>query len=179
MEGVVGVFRSRVAAENAVNDLRRLGQPEGSIVFLTPQASDAELARVPTTTAEGPGIGKAISSVVGAAIGGGAGLGIGSALAAMTVPGVGPILAAGLGAGALLGIGGAVTGAAIGRASEEALDNGIPIDEIGRLRYLLKTGRTLVVVSVDSKEKEEQVHALFHSFGAEPFHHSWDIERAA
>lgn len=179
MEGVVGVFRSRTDAEHAVNDLRRLGQPEETIVFLTPNAFDAELERVPTTTAESPGIGKAISTVVGAAIGGGAGLGIGSALAAIVVPGVGPILAAGLGAGALLGIGGAATGAAIGGASEEALDTGIPIDEVGRLRYLLKTGRTLVVVTVDSKEKEEQVHALFNSFGAEPFHHSWDVDQAA
>lgn len=179
MEGIVGVFRNRADAEHAVNDLRRIGQPENSIVFLTPQASDRELAEVPTTNAEAPGIGKAISTVVGAAIGGGAGMGLGSALAAMVVPGVGPILAAGLGAGALLGIGGAATGAAIGDASEKALDTGIPIDEISRLAYLLKTGRTLVVVSVDSEEKEEQVRSMLNSFGAEPFHHSWDVDQAA
>ncbi len=179
MEGIVGVFRDRANAEHAVNDLRRIGQPENSIVFLTPQATDAELAEVPTTNAESPGIGKAISTVVGAAIGGGAGMGLGSALAAMVVPGVGPILAAGLGAGALLGIGGAATGAALGSASEEALDTGIPIDELSRLRYLLKTGRTLVVVAANSKDKEEQVRALFNSFGAEPLHHSWDVDQAA
>ncbi len=179
MEGVVGVFRSRKDAEHAVNDLRRLGQAENSIIFLTPEASEAELAQVPTTNAESPGIGKAISTVVGAAIGGGAGLGLGSALAAMFVPGVGLILAAGFGAGALLGIGGAATGAAIGGAAEEALDTGIPIDDMSRLRYLLKAGRTLVVVSADSKHQEEQVHALFNSFGAEPFRTSWDVQRAA
>ena len=179
MEGTVGVFRSRKDAEHAANDLRGLGQREDTIVFLTPQATDEELAQIPTTTAESPGIGKAISSVVGAAIGGGAGMGLGSALAAMVVPGVGPILAAGLGAGALLGIGGAVTGAAIGGATEEALDTGIPIDDMGRLRYLLKAGRTLVVVSTDSKEKEEQVHALFSSFGADLFRTSWNEEQAA
>ena len=179
MEGIVGVFRNRADAEHAVSDLRRMGQPEKSIVFLTPQASEAELSEVPTTNAESPGIGKAISTVVGAAIGGGAGMGLGSALAAMVVPGVGPILAAGLGAGALLGIGGAATGAAIGGASEKALDTGLPIDEISRLAYLLKTGRTLVVVSVDSEEKEEQVRAMFNSFGAEPFRHSWDVDQAA
>src|SRR4051812_38631557 len=111
MEGIVGVFRSRNDAEHAYSDLQRLGQPEDSIVFLTPEATDAELAQVPTTNAENPGIGKAISSVVGLAIGGGAGMGIGTALAAMAVPGVGPILAAGFGAAALLGIGGAVAGA--------------------------------------------------------------------
>ena len=179
MEGIVGVFRSRNDAEHAVNDLRRMGQPEDTMVFLTPEATDAELAKVPTTTAEAPGIGKAISSVVGMAIGGGAGMGIGSALAAMAVPGVGPILAAGLGAGALLGIGGAVAGAKLGEKSEEDLDTGIPIDEVGRLRYLLKAGRTLVVVSADSEEKQEQVRALFNSFRADPFRYRWAIDRAA
>jgi hypothetical protein len=179
MEGIVGVFRSRDDAEHAVNDLRRMGQPEDSIVFLTPHASEAQLAEVPTTNAESPGIGKGISTVVGGAIGGGAGLGIGSALASLFVPGIGPILAAGIGAGALLGIGGAAAGAAIGEATEESLDTGIPIDDLSRLRFLLKSGRTLVVVSADSKEKEEQLHALFNSYNAEPFHHSWDFDRAA
>lgn len=179
MEGIVGAFHSRGDAEHAVSDLCRLGQAEASIVFLTPQASAAELARIPTTNAESPGIDNAISNVVGAAIGGSAGLGLGSALAAMIVPGVGSILAAGLGAGALLGIGSAAAGAAVGEKAEEALDNGIPIDDVGRLRYLLRTGHTLTVVIVDSKEREEQVYAVFNSFGAESFHHSWDVDRAA
>src|ERR1051326_8147580 len=179
MEGIVGVFRSRLDAESAVRDLVRIGQPEDSIVFLTPQSSDAEVANVPTTNAEEPGIGKAISSVVGAAIGGGAGLGLGSALASLFVPGVGPILAAGLGAAALLGIGGAATRAAIGEASRESLDTGMPIDDLRRVRFLLKSGRTLVVVSSDSKEREEQVRSLFNSFGADPFYYRWDTEQAA
>lgn len=179
MEGIVGVFRSRTDAERAVNDLRRLGQPENSIVFLTPGASPDQLSQVPTTNAESPGIGKGISTVVGGAIGGGAGLGLGSALASLFIPGVGPIVAAGIGAAALLGIGGAATGAAIGEAAEESLDTGLPIDDLSRLRYLLKSGRTLVVVTADSKEKEEQIHALFNSFNAEPFHYSWDVDQAA
>ena len=179
MEGVVGVFRNCSDAAHAVNDLRRLGQPEDSIVLLTPEASAKEIAEVPTTTAEGPGIGTAISAVVGGAIGGGAGFGIGSALAALMVPGVGPILAAGFGGAALLGLGGAAAGAAVGENTEEFLDTGLPIDEVSRLRFLLKDGRTLVVVNVDSKEKEEQVQALFNSFGADPFHHSWDLNQAA
>ena len=179
MEGIVGVFRSRLDAESALRDLIRIGQPEDSIVFLTPHSADAEIARVPTTNAEEPGIGKAISSVVGAAIGGGAGLGLGSAVASMFVPGVGPILAAGLGAAAILGVGGAAAGAAIGGAAEESLDTGMPIDDLSRLHFLLKSGRTLVVVSADSKEREEQVRSLFHSFGADPFYYRWDTEQAA
>lgn len=179
MEGIVGVFRSRSDAENAVRDLRRMGQPESSIVFLTPEAPDQELSLVPTTNAEEPGIGKTISTVVGGVIGAGAGLGLGSALASLVVPGVGPIFAAGLSAAALLGVGGAATGAAIGDAAERSLDTGVPIDDLGRLRFLLKSGRTLVVVSAGSKDKEAQVRALFDTFGAEPFYTRWDTEQAA
>ncbi len=179
MEGIVGVFQSRAAAQDAVRDLLRIGQPESSIVFLTPDASEDESARVPTTNAEEPGIGKVMSSYVGALVGGGAGLGLGSALAALVVPGVGPIFAAGLGAAALLGIGGAVTGAAVGDAAEHSMDTGIPIDDLGRLRFLLKSGRSLVVVAAKSKENEEQVRALFNSFGADPFYTKWDTEQAA
>lgn len=179
MEGIVGVFRSRLDAENAVRDLRRMGQPESSIVFLTPESSEQDLSRVPTTNAEEPGIGKTISSVVGGVIGTGAGLGLGSALASLFVPGVGPILAAGIGAAALLGAGGAATGAAIGDAAEHTFDTGVPIDDLGRLRFLLKDGRTLVVVNTDSKDTEEQVRALFNTFGADPFYTRWDTEQAA
>lgn len=179
MEGIVGVFRSRADAENAVRDLRRMGQPEASIVFLTPDAPEQDLSHVPTTNAEEPGIGKTISAVVGGVIGTGAGLGLGSALAALVVPGVGPIFAAGLGAAALLGVGGAATGAAIGGAAERTFDTGVPIDDLGRLRFLLKSGRTLVVVTTSSKDTEEQVRALFNTLGADPFYTRWDTEQAA
>jgi hypothetical protein len=95
------------------------------------------------------------------------------------IPGVGPIFAAGVGAAALLGAGGAATGAAIGGAAERTFDTGVPIDDLGRLRFLLKSGRTLVVVSANSKDSEDQVRALFNNLGADPFYTRWDTEQAA
>lgn len=180
MESIVGVFRDRPSALQARSDLQRLGYGDDALILLTPGADPEELAEVPTTTAEERGMGKAISSVVGAAIGGGAGAGLGSAVASLFVPGVGPILAAGLGAAALLGAGGAALGARMGDDSEATLDTGIAVDEVPRLRELLKMGRSVVVVSVNSKEQAEQVRALFNTYGADRFaQRGVDEDRAA
>lgn len=169
MESVVGVFRSRQPAEHAYSDLQRLGHDANSMVFLTPGASEQEVAETPTTPGEERGMGKAINAVVGAAIGGGAGAGLGSALASLFVPGVGPILAAGIGAAALLGAGGAVAGAKLGNKAEADLDNGIAVDEVPRVRELLRDGRTVLVVNVNSADEAKQVRALFNTYGADRF----------
>lgn len=169
MESIVGVFRSRPDAEQALLDLQRLGHDEHSLVFLAPEATAGEVAEVPTTPGEERGMGKAISGVVGAAIGSGAGFGLGSAAASLFVPGVGPILAIGLGAAALLGAGGAVAGAKMGDESEATLDTGIAIDEVPRVRELLKMGHTVIMASVRSKEEAEQVRALFNTYGGDRF----------
>ena len=169
MESIVGVFRSRSAAESATRDLQRLGYNEESLIFLTPEATPEELAKLPTTPSEERGIGKAITTVVGAAIGGGAGLGLGSAAASLFIPGVGPILAIGIGAGALLGTGGAIAGAKAGSDAEATLDNGIAVDEVPRLRELLKMGHSVVAVSVNSRKEAEQVRALFNTYGGDRF----------
>jgi hypothetical protein len=169
MEGVVGVFRSRTSAQDAWRELSSLGQPEASMILLTPETSDETIARVPSTPAEAPGIGKSITEVVGAAIGGGAGLAAGSALASLFVPGVGPILAAGIGAGALFGFGGAVAGAKLGEESERTLDQGLPEDDLLVMKRLLRDGRTVLVVNVNSPEGDEQARAVMTRHGSEKF----------
>ena len=98
MDTIVGVFGTRVAAAHALNGLLGNGVPQQSIIFLTGDQSQAEIASVPTTDAESDGMGKTLGSYVGGIMGAGAGLYLGSALASMAVPGVGPILAAGIGA---------------------------------------------------------------------------------
>ena len=57
---IVGVCASRPNAESAVSELRANGLPESNINFLTPHATEEELARVPTIDGEQPGIVKAI-----------------------------------------------------------------------------------------------------------------------
>jgi hypothetical protein len=172
MEGIAGVFTSRAAAENAVRELRQTVSDD-AIILLTPEASpeqvSAELEEVPTTEAERPGIGKAITGVVGAAIGSGAGLGIGSAAASLAVPGVGTIFAVGIGAAAVLGLTGAAIGAKVGEKEEAYLDTGVPRDDIGCYRELLRQGRSLVIAEADSPHRLDELRGIILRHGGERF----------
>src|SRR5215216_2189351 len=115
MKTVAGIFSTRADAEQAVERLRALGLAGENISFLTPGATPEELdAQVPTTETEQPGMGTAFGGVVGGALGVAGGLHLGTALASLLVPGVGPVLAAGMIGAALLGAGGAAAGAAAG-----------------------------------------------------------------
>ncbi len=168
MEGIVGVFNSRAQAEVVVHELRHKLSSE-KIIFLTPEASPDQVSEIPTTDAERPGIGKAITGVVGAAIGSGAGLGLGTAAAALFVPGVGTIFAIGLGAAAALGLTGAAIGAKIGADEEALLDNGVPRDDIGCYRLLLRQGRSLVIAETDLPELADEIRFVMRRNGGERF----------
>src|ERR1039457_7533618 len=112
METISGVFKTRTAAERAVQDAGGAGIPADKITLLTPGSVDQvdkEMQSVPTDAAEQPGMGKAI----GALLGGGVGITGGSLLIAL-VPGVGPITALGLLGAAIVGAAGAPGGAAGG-----------------------------------------------------------------
>lgn len=149
MEGIVGVFNSRAEAAKALGELGHKIRAD-AVILLTPESSPEEVAQLPTTEAERPGVGKAITTVVGAAIGSGAGLGIGTAAASLAVPGVGTIFAIGLGAAAALGLTGAAIGAKLGKDEEAFLDTGVPRDDIACYRVLLRQGRSLVIAETDS-----------------------------
>jgi hypothetical protein len=166
MDSVVGIFRSRAQAESAARELLNSGVPESSIAYLTQQAPE-QVESVRTTDAEGPGMGKTIGAYLGAVTGMGAGLSIGSAVASLMVPGVGPIMAVGLGAAAVLGLGGAAAGASVGESSEAALNEGVPRDDVFFYRDLLRRGLSLIIVSVDSKEKAELTESVLVRNGAE------------
>src|SRR5215471_1882592 len=125
MEPVVGVFKSRSDGERGVDRIRAIGVDKAKISVLTPGSPDQQIAAVPVSETEQPGMGPAVGTLVGGSIGAASGLMTGAAVASLLVPGVGPILAGGfLGAG-LLGLGGAAGGAAVGEALEETIP-GIP-----------------------------------------------------
>ncbi len=172
MEAVTGIFRSRAAADQAVDGLRGIGIPPERITFMTPETNERELAQIPTTNAEEPGIGKTISSYVGAAIGAAGGMALGGAVAGALVPGAGPVIAAGLGAAAILGAGGAAVGAEIGEEAERTLDTGIPRDDLPLYRRLLTEGRSLVLAFVDSEEMQKTARMVMRNNGSE------DVEEA-
>jgi hypothetical protein len=159
---VAGIFTSRAEAELAREQLRRAGFSEEHLILLAPGASQKEVEAVPTQDAEQPGMGKAIGSVVGGAVG----LGSGAAVSNLLLPGVGPVIAIGLGAGAL-GIGGAVAGGATGGALERLLTRGLPKDEIFLYEDALRQGRTVLIAGVEDQQQREQARNIMEQSGAE------------
>jgi hypothetical protein len=176
MQSVIGIFPSVGSAERAVQGLSSIGMTERSIVFLSRGSrednaagvlSDKELDRVPTTDAEGDGMGKAMGALLGGAVGASAGLAGGTAIASLLVPGVGTIIALGMGAAAVLGLGGAAAGAKAGNAAEHAMDVGVPRDEVKFYHEVLRRGRSLVIANVDGEELAERARTVFKQEGGE------------
>jgi len=167
MHNLVGIFRECAIADHAVRELLQADIPQDQIVFLTGLDSAAQTTSLPTTDAEPEGMGKAMGEVVGGAAGASAGLALGSALASLLVPGVGPIMAAGIGAAALLGLGGAAAGAKLGHESEDALDQGVPRDDVLLYRHLLNQGRSLVVVEAGNDHQISAAKEILKRNGSE------------
>ncbi|MGA9391329.1 MAG: hypothetical protein WBV69_12855 [Candidatus Sulfotelmatobacter sp.] len=176
MQSVVGIFSSVVSAERAVQGLLNIGMTERSIVFLSSAPgedsavralADKELDRVPTTDAEGDGMGKAMGALLGGAVGASAGLAGGAAIASLLVPGVGTIFALGVGAAAVLGLGGAAAGAKAGDVTEHAMDVGVPRDDVKFYHEVLRRGRSLVIANADNEELGERARTVFEQQGSE------------
>jgi hypothetical protein len=167
MKTVTGILSSRSAAEHAVKLLRGIGISADRINLLTPDASHSELAEVPTTETEQPGMGAAMGGVVGGALGAAGGMSLGAAVATLLVPGVGAVLAIGLAGAALLGAGGAVGGAAAGKALEDSMARGLPIDELFVYEHALRQGRSVVIAFVVDEAQADQATAIMREAGAE------------
>jgi hypothetical protein len=164
MHTLVGIFPARAVADRVFLLLKQAGISEKSINYLSP--GHADTASVPTTDAEAEGMGKAVGGLVGGALGAGTGLALGSAVASVLVPGVGAVMAAGYGAAAVLGVGGVAAGATVGDAAEEALNVGVPADDIYFYRKLLKQGRSLIIVNVDSQAQADAAQNILEENGA-------------
>jgi hypothetical protein len=176
MQTVVGIFRSRAAAEQAVRGLVNRGIKRECIIFLSAESAEnaavsdsaeKKLEKLPTTDAEADGMGAGIGALLGGGVGASAGLAGGAAVASWMVPGVGTILAIGLGAAAVLGLGGAVAGAKAGDAAEHALDIGVPKDDVFLYRDLLRRGRSLVITNLESDDMAPSAKDAFEEQGGE------------
>lgn len=163
MKPVVGVFKSRSAAQRAAAKLVPLGIPKDRINILTPDVTPAELAQLPTQAAEQPGMGKAIGATVGGAIGLAASGSLPAILGSLLVPGVGPVLAIGLAGGIL----GAVAGGAAGSAVESSTTGGLPEDELFVYEDALRQGHSVVFVIGDDDLQAEAVRGALEDAGAE------------
>lgn len=138
------VFDSQADAERAVADLRRAGVADHALSVVTQHDG------VTRTAAEGhDGADDAHGSTLRGILGGGA-LGAGLAVAALAIPGVGPLVAAGaIAASAVPGAMaiGAVAGAAAGTLNETLTKHGIDARDADY--YGEHLGRGGVLVSVD------------------------------
>jgi hypothetical protein len=163
MKPVVGVFKSRSAAQRAADKLVPLGIPKDRISILTPDVTQTELAQVPIQGAEQPGMGK----VMGATVGGAIGLAVGGTLTAilgsLLVPGVGPVLAIGLAGGVL----GAVAGGGVGGAVESYTTEGLPEDELFVYEDALRQGHSAVIAIAADDPEAEAIRGALEDAGAE------------
>ena len=166
MPATTGIFRRLDDAQRAMSSIKRTIGIE-QMNLLTPGASEAELALVPTTEAEQPGVGKAFGGVVGGALAAAGGMHLGAAAASLILPGVGPVLALGTAAAVLAGAGGAAGGAALGERMDESATNGLPTDEVYLYKDALRKGRTVLIVPVDSEQQGDEVGAILSAAGAE------------
>ena len=143
---VSAVFDNQTEAERAVSQLRDAGVQDSSISLI---AQRAEGERAVTTDGSGEEVAK---DVIGsAALGAGAGTLLG--IAALAIPGVGPLIAAGAIASAAVP-GAALTGAAIGAAAGGVVgmlkDHGVSDEDA--TYYEDRINRGGVFVSVDAAD---------------------------
>jgi hypothetical protein len=160
---VVGVFKTRSAAQSAAAKLVPLGIAKDKINILTPDVTQTELAQLPTQAAEQPGMGKAMGATVGGAIGLAAAGTLPAFLGSLLVPGVGPILAIGLAGGVL----GAVAGGVAGGAMESSTTEGLPEDELFVYEDALRQGHSAVIAIAANDQQAQVVRGALEEAGAE------------
>jgi hypothetical protein len=160
MQAVVGVVRTHPDALRIVEAVRESGVPDRHVSVLSPHTPEGALHTLPKTDAEQPGIGGTIGGVVGGAAGTAGGLSV----AALALPGVGPVVAAGAIA---LGLLGAAAGTAVGSRLDDTLSKGLPTDELYVYRDALRRGRSVVVVTVDDDARAARMRELLDDLGAE------------
>ncbi len=142
---VSAVFDNQSEAERAVSQLRNAGVQDSSISVIAQREGDDAV----TTDGSGDEVAK---DVIGtAALGAGAGTLLG--IAALAIPGVGPLIAAGAIASVAIP-GAALTGAAIGAAAGGLAgllkDHGVNDDDAGYYEERINSGG--VFVSVDAND---------------------------
>lgn len=156
MRAITGIFSSLADGSRAAQRLATVIGAE-HVNLLTPEATRAEVKRVPTTEDMRP-----VGAPMGATLGGALGV-----AAAVLIPGVGQVTALGVAAAALFGAAGGVLGWKAGDAADRALSGGLPVDELYFYEDALRQGHTVLVALVEDAEQEPVVHDILSLCGAE------------
>lgn len=155
-----GIFSSRMAAENCVDNLISAGFRSDDISILAPdQDATRELATEKNTKAPE-------AATTGATTGGAVGgtLGLLAGIGALAIPGLGPFIAAGPIMGALAGVG---VGAAAGGLIGALIGMGIPEYEAKRYEGRVKDGGILISVHCDNSDWVSKAKDILKQSGAE------------
>jgi hypothetical protein len=166
--GVVSaMFDSNDEAQRAVSELRQMGVDNGSLSLIAQ-------SRGTMTTREGGGevVDEEHTNILRGILGGGA-LGAGLGVAALAIPGVGPLTALGaIAASAVpeaMAIGG-IAGAAAGTFNEALKKHGISDEDAGYYAGHLKNGGILVTVNANGGDRERIRETLHRNGGHSAAH---------
>lgn len=157
---VTGLFKTRVAAEAAVDAIIKRGYTRDDISVLMSDATKNKEFAVETRThaADGAGIGGAVGGTIGAVL-----AAIAAAAATITLPGVGLVIAGPI-AAALAGAGaGAATGGLIGAL----VGAGIPEHRAKVYDAGVREGGILLGVEAKSDDDADKLEKLLEDIGAE------------
>jgi len=157
---VTGVFKTRVAAEAAVDALIKRGYTRDDISVLMSDATKSKEFAIETGTraADGAGIGGAVGGAVGAVLAAIAAVGTNVMLPGLGLVIAGPLAAALAGAGA-----GGATGGLIGAL----IGAGIPEHRAKVYDASLRAGGILIGVEAKTDEETKQIEQLLEDLGAE------------
>jgi hypothetical protein len=157
---VTGVFKTRAAAEAAVDAIIKRGYTRDDISVLMSDATKHKEFAIETGTraADGAGIGGAVGGAVGAVLAAIAAVGTTVALPGIGLVIAGPIAAALAGAGAG-GAAGGLIGALVGA--------GIPEHRAKVYDASLRSGGILIGVEAKTDEEAKNLEKLFEDLGAE------------
>jgi len=156
------IFDSNSEAQNAVSALRQMGVSDSDLSVIAQSKGTM-------TTREGGGevTDEEHTNILRGILGGGA-LGAGLAVAALAIPGVGPLAALGAIAASVVPEAvaiGAVAGAAVGTFNEALKKHGIDDDDATYFGEGLKTGGVLVTVSSQNIDRDQAQEVLYQNGG--------------
>jgi hypothetical protein len=150
---VVGIFDRVEDAEATLNDLRAAGFADADISLVMQQRGTApERGAGETKASEGTVAGASIGAVLGGIAG----------LAALAIPGIGPLLAAGPIAAAL----GALTGGALGGLVGSFSGLGIPTEHAKSYDAAIRAGGIVLAVRAPDREADERAGRIMDQHGA-------------
>ena len=159
--GVLGIYSSRLAVENATDLLMKAGFPASDISVLMPEslggAKDMGTEKA-TKAPEGTAAGVTAGGVIGGTIGVLAGVGL------LAIPGLGPFIAAGPIMAGLAGLG---VGGAVGGVAGALIGMGIPEFEAKRYEGHLQKGGILLSVHCDTPGEIMRAKEVVKATGAE------------